>query len=380
MASNSFGNIFRITTFGESHGVGIGVVIDGCPAGLPLTVQDIEEQLTYRRPGKSPYTSPRSETDHPEIFSGIFDGKTTGAPITILLRNEDVDSKPYEPLKELYRPGHANFTYLGKYGIFDYRGSGRASARETVARVAAGAVAKKLLAHYSISCTAFVCEIGGISITSPDLKTLREKTYASPIFCPDPEAAQKIMEKLIQVKEEKDSLGGIIGCIAHIPLGLGEPIYNKLEAMLASAMLSLPATKGFEIGSGFAAARMKGAEHNDAFDIDEAGQVHTVTNFAGGTLGGISTGAPLTFRVAFKPTSSIKKPQNTVTLQGEKTLFQLSETAKHDPCVAIRAVPIVEAMTALVLADALLMNRNAKLWENLAFIPKEPEKSVFGKA
>ncbi len=363
MASNSFGKIFRITTFGESHGPGIGVVIDGCPAGLPLTIQDIEAELAYRRPGKSPYTSPRAETDRPEIFSGLFEGKTTGAPIAILFRNEDVDSKPYEPLKELYRPGHANFTYLGKYGIFDYRGSGRASARETVARVAAGAVAKKLLAHYNISCTAFVAEIGGIGIVPPDLTQLRQKTYSSPIFCPDEQAAEKIIARLTQIKEEKDSLGGVIGCIAHIPLGLGEPIYSKLEAMLASAMLSLPATKGFEIGSGFSAAQMKGSEHNDAFDIDEEGHVHTVTNFSGGTLGGISTGSPLYFRVAFKPTSSIKKPQATVTLQGEKTTFQLSETAKQDPCVAIRAVPIVEAMTALVLADALLMNRNAKLWE-----------------
>jgi chorismate synthase len=364
MASNSFGNIFRITTFGEAHGPGIGVVIDGCPAGLSISAEDIQQQLAFRRPGKSPYTSPRAEPDLPEIFSGIFEGKTTGAPLTILIRNVNADSMPYEPLKDLYRPGHANFTYLGKYGIFDYRGSGRSSARETAARVAAGAVAKKLLEQFDIDCTAFVAEIGGIAIAPPDLadlKNLRQKTYTSPLFCPDEEATGKMIDRILEIKEEKDSLGGIIACAAHIPLGLGEPIYNKLEAMLASAMLSLPATKGFEIGSGFAAARMRGSEHNDSFDIDNDGHIHPSTNFAGGTLGGISTGAPLYFRVAFKPTSSIKRPQATVTLSGEKTAFQLSETAKHDPCVAIRAVPIVEAMTALVLADALLMNRSAKL-------------------
>ena len=364
MASNFFGQIFRITTFGESHGPGIGVVIDGCPAGLPLTEQDINEQLAHRQPGKNMYTSPRTEGDIAEIFSGLFEGKTTGAPITILIRNKDADSSQYEAIKDLYRPGHANFTYLEKYGVFDYRGGGRSSARETAARVAAGAVAKKLLARFNIECTAFVSEIGGISIREPDLSNLqkiREKTYLSPIFCPDELAAEKIMERISQIKEEKDSLGGILACVAHVPIGLGDPVYCKLEAMLAFAMLSLPATKGFEIGSGFAAARMKGSQHNDAFDIDSQGHVHTATNFAGGTLGGISTGSPIFFKVAFKPTSSIKKPQATVSLKGEKTTFQLPETGRHDPCVAIRAVPIIEAMTALVLADALLMNRGSKL-------------------
>ena len=364
MASNFFGQIFRITTFGESHGAGIGVVIDGCPAGLFLTESDINEQLALRQPGKNVYTSPRKEGDIAEILSGLFEGKTTGAPIAIFIRNQDADSSQYESTKHLYRPGHANFTYLAKYGLFDHRGGGRSSARETAARVAAGAVAKKLLAHFHIECTAFVFEIGGIAIHNPDLsdlQKLRKKTYASPIFCPDEAAAEKIMAKIDQVKEEKDSVGGILACVARVPIGLGDPVYCKLEAMLASAMLSLPATKGFEIGSGFAVARMKGSEHNDAFDIDEQGHVHTATNFAGGTLGGISTGSPLFFRVAFKPTSSIKKSQQTVSLQGKKEIFQLPETGRHDPCVAIRAVPIIEAMTALVLADALLMGRNAKL-------------------
>ncbi|HEX2583185.1 MAG TPA: chorismate synthase [Chlamydiales bacterium] len=364
MASNFFGQIFRITTFGESHGPAIGVVIDGCPAGLPLTEQDIDEQLALRQPGKSIYTSPRNEGDAAEILSGLFEGKTTGAPIAILIRNKDADSSQYASIKDLYRPGHANFTYLEKYGIFDHRGGGRSSARETAARVAAGAVAKKLLAHSHIECVAFVAEIGGIAIQSPDLshlQKLREKTYSSPIFCPDEKAAQKMMEKISAVKEEKDSLGGILACVAKVPVGFGDPVYGKLEALLAFAMLSLPATKGFEIGSGFQAARMRGSEHNDAFALDEQGHVHTVTNFAGGTLGGISTGSPIVFRVAFKPPSSIKKPQQTVSLAGERATFQLPESGRHDPCVAIRAVPIVEAMTALVLADALLMNRVARI-------------------
>lgn len=359
MASNSFGQIFRITTFGESHGPAIGVIIDGCPAGLPLTLEDVQQQLALRRPGQNPYTSPRAELDQAEILSGLFEGKTTGAPIAIMIRNKDADSGQYEAIKDLYRPGHANFTYLQKYGCFDYRGGGRSSARETAARVAAGAVAKKLLAQFQIDCVAFVAEAGGIIAAIPDFSSLRQQTQSSPVFCPDPNASTQIVQKIEQISQEKDSMGAIIGCIAHLPPGLGDPVYEKLEARLASAMLSIPATKGFEIGSGFAAARMKGSEHNDPFDVDEQGHIHTATNHAGGTLGGISTGEPLVFRVAFKPTSSIKKPQQTVNLQGERTAFQLPASGRHDPCVAIRAVPVVEAMTALVLADALLMNRNS---------------------
>ncbi len=370
MASNSFGNHFRITTFGESHGPVIGVVIDGCPAGLPITEQEINAELALRQPGNNPYTSPRSETDTAEILSGLFEGVTTGAPLTILIRNKDAVRQDYEPIKDLYRPGHANFTYLGKYGHFDYRGGGRASARETAARVAAGSVAKKFLKQYNIECVAFVAELGGIPTEPQDLsnlKHLREQTYSSPIFCPDAIAEQQMIQAIEAVKKEHDSLGGIIACVAHAPLGLGDPIYHKLEAQLASAMLSIPATKGFEIGSGFSAARMRGSEHNDAFDVDEEGVVHTATNHAGGTLGGISTGSPIFFRVAFKPTSSIKKTQQTVSLQGEKTLFQLPESARHDPCVAIRAVPVIEAMTALVLADALLMNRISCITNTISF-------------
>ncbi len=366
MASNFFGELFRITTFGESHGAGIGVVIDGCPAGLLLSEEEINEQLSLRQPGRNSYTSPRKEADKGEILSGLFEGKTTGAPIAIFIRNQDADPSQYETIKGLYRPGHANFTYLEKYGIFDYRGGGRASARETAARVAAGAVAKKLLAHFGIVCTAFISEIGGIPIKEPDLselQKLREKTYLNPIFCPDEIAAQKMMERISQIKEERDSLGGIVSCAAHVPASLGEPLYAKLEAELAYAMLSIPASKGFEIGLGFEAARMRGSEHNDLFDVDEWGKIHTATNYSGGTLGGISTGSPLFFRIAFKPTSTIKKPQQTVNLKGEKITFQPPESGRHDPCVAIRAVPVVEAMAALVLADAVLRNRNSKILE-----------------
>lgn len=364
MGSNSFGTVFTITTWGESHGKAIGVVIDGCPAGLPLTAEDINSDLSLRQGGKSAYTSPRKETDLAEILSGVFEGKTTGAPISILIANTNVDSSKYEPIKNLYRPGHANFTYLEKYGHFDYRGGGRSSARETACRVAAGAVAKKLLAHFGIQLVAFIREIGGIAIATPDY-TKPQKIHAqsrkSPLFCPDQGAEQRMMKAIEKVKAEGDSLGGIIeGLATSLPVGLGDPVYEKLEANLAKAMLSLPATKGFEIGSGFAAAHMKGSEHNDAFIVDQ-GKICTETNFAGGTLGGISTGMPLIFRVAFKPTSSIMKSQKTVSTEKESAEFKLPEGSRHDPCVAIRAVPIVEAMSALVLADALLLNRCARI-------------------
>lgn len=364
MASNSFGEIFRITTFGESHGPGIGVVIDGCPAGLSLSKEEIESDLQLRRPGKNGFTSPRIEEDSVDILSGVFNGQTTGAPIALWIRNQDSDASQYKQIQDLYRPGHANFTYLEKYGVFDHRGGGRASARETAARVAAAAVAKKLLALFHVECAAYIDEIGGIAadeIDLQDLKRVRMQTYASPIYCPDQNGAIQMMERIDAVKEEGDSLGAIVACAAQIPVGWGDPVYRKLEAQLASAMLSLPATKGFEIGSGFSAARMKGSEHNDPFDLDEEQNVITTTNHAGGTLGGISNGSILFFRVAFKPTSSIQKRQQTVSIKKEKADFQLPSTGRHDPCVAIRAVPIVEAMTSLVLADAMLMNRCAKI-------------------
>ncbi|MBS0604170.1 MAG: chorismate synthase [Verrucomicrobia bacterium] len=365
MASNSSGNLFRITTWGESHGKAIGVVIDGCPAGLSISDDEINADLALRQGGRTPYVTPRGEKDEAQIYSGVFEGKTTGAPISIIIFNKDADSSKYEPIKDLLRPGHANFTYLEKYGIFDYRGGGRSSARETACRVAAGAIAKKLLAHFGIEVVSYIKEIGGIAISEPAYdtpSTIRKATRESLIFCPDAIAAKKMIEALEKVKEEGDSLGGIIETVAFdLPIGLGDPVYEKLESSLSKAMLSLPATKGFEIGSGFAAARMKGSEHNDAFILDDDGNVSTATNFAGGTLGGISTGLPLISRVAFKPTSSIKKAQKTVNVKKEEKEFQLPEGSRHDPCVTIRAVPIVEAMTALVLADALLINRCARL-------------------
>lgn len=365
MASNTFGNLFRITTWGESHGKAIGVVIDGCPAGIAISDEEINADLSLRQGGRTPYVTPRGEKDDAQIYSGVFEGKTTGAPISIILFNQDVDSTTYAPIKDLLRPGHANFTYLEKYEIFDYRGGGRSSARETACRVAAGAIAKKLIAHFGIEVIAYIKEIGGILIPEPSYSSpneMRKATRESLIFCPDVKTTETIIGLLEKAKEEGDSLGGVIETVAyHLPVGLGDPVYEKLEANLAKAMLSLPATKGFEIGSGFTAARMKGSEHNDTFILDEKGHVSTATNFAGGTLGGITTGLPMVARVAFKPTSSIKKAQKTLTVKKEEKEFKLPEGSRHDPCVTIRAVPIVEAMTALVIADALLMNRSARL-------------------
>lgn len=356
MASNFFGQIFRITTFGESHGIGIGVVIDGCPSNIPITEEEINLELMKRRPGMNAYTSPRKEKDQVQILSGVYEGKTTGAPIALLIPNEGADSAPYAGLRNVYRPGHANFTYLQKYGIFDERGGGRASARETAARVAAGAVAKKLLGLHGIDCVAFVSSVGDIALEKIPVDVQRKRD-ASPIFCPDEEASLRMQQLIDQVRCDGDSIGGVASCVARVPVGLGDPVYHKLEAMLACAMLSIPATKGFEIGAGFEAAKMRGSEHNDAFDLDADGNVCLASNRAGGTLGGISSGEPLFFRVAFKPPSSIKKAQSTVSLSKEKISLELPPNAKHDPCVAIRGVPVVEAMTALVLADALLMNQ-----------------------
>jgi chorismate synthase len=363
MASNSFGTIFRITTWGESHGKGIGVVIDGCPAGIPITNEEINEELALRAPGRNEYTTPRNEKDLGEIYSGVFEGKTTGAPISIVIHNKDADSSKYEPIKNLLRPGHANFTYLEKYGAFDYRGGGRSSARETACRVAAGAIAKKLVAHFGVKLCAYMTQIGEVHarFQDEDLTQLKQKVLANPVFCADQAASEDMMKAIATAKEEGDSLGGVIECVAEgLPVGLGDPVYEKLEANLAKAMLTIPATKGFEIGEGFHAASMTGQSHNDEFTSKD-GKNTPSTNRAGGTLGGISTGQPLIFRTAFKPTSSINKVQKTVNLEGETKDFKLPEGSRHDPCVSIRAVPIVEAMTALVLADALLLNRSAKL-------------------
>lgn len=363
MASNRFGTIFTITTFGESHGKAMGVVIDGCPAGLPLDEACIQEQLHLRAPGKSPFTSPRKESDQAEIYSGVFAGKTTGAPIAIIIQNRDADPDQYQTMQNILRPGHANFTYLEKYGVFDHRGGGRASARETVCRVAAGAVAQQLLRHYDIHGSAYLKQVGNIALSGlpDDLTSFNQATLASAIFCPDRTIEQKMMAAILSAKEQGDSLGGVVGFVATgLPIGLGDPVYEKFEAKLAHAMMSLPASKGFAIGEGFHAAFMRGSEHNDAFTIKDS-VVTLQSNHAGGLLGGISTGQPLFGEVVFKPTSSIRLPQASVTTSGEATTLQLPESARHDPCVAIRAVPVVSAMLALVLADALMQNRLAKV-------------------
>ena len=356
MASNSFGQIFKITTWGESHGKAIGVVIDGCPAGLEISTDDINLALAGRAPGKNFYTSPRSETDLAEIYSGVFEGITTGAPISIIIYNKDADSSKYEPIKDLLRPGHANFTYHKKYGVFDYRGGGRASARETACRVAAGAVAQKILEQEKIEIYAYIKSIGhivsSVSYLNQDMNV--EKIFKSPVF--SPVAAEKMMQVITDIKKEGDSFGGVIEfVIKNIPAGLGDPVYEKIEANLAKAMMSIPATKGIEIGEGFMAAQMRGSTHNDLFSNTD--KKPTLTNHAGGILGGITTGMPVVGRVAFKPTSSINKSQKTISYQGEQANFDLPAGSRHDPCVAIRAVPVVSAMCQLVIADALLLNR-----------------------
>jgi len=357
MGSNSFGTIFRITTWGESHGPAIGVVIDGCPAGLELAEQDLLPDLQRRAPGSNPHTSTRKEPDFPQILSGVFEGKTTGAPISILIPNQDAQSQAYRSLENLLRPGHANFTYLAKYGIFDYRGGGRSSARETACRVAAGSVAKKFLLQMNISVQAYIKQIGSIEATELELCS----ALTNAVYCPDAKASKKMIAELERVRLEGDSLGGVVEFIASgLPAGLGDPVYEKLEANLAKAMMTLPATKGFEIGSGFEGAAMQGSQHNDLYE-NQDGAIRPQTNWAGGILGGISTGMPLMGRVAFKPASSIAKAQSTVTTEGKAATLELPAGSRHDPCVAIRAVPVVEAMVALVLADAILLNRCSRL-------------------
>lgn len=350
MASNSFGNYFRVTTWGESHGPAIGCVIDGCPAGLEIDIQAIDNALARRAPGQNRHVSERKEADRVELLSGVFEGKTTGAPICLLIRNQDADPSKYETMKDIYRPGHANYSYLKKYGLFDFRGGGRASARETAARVAAGAIAEILLSMAGISLFSYLKAVGDIEIE-------KITEHQSPIFCPDPEQEKKMCALLERVKSEKDSIGGVVECVARgVPPGLGDPIYEKLEAKLAAAIMSIPATKAFEIGEGVAASSMRGSIHND-----QMMQRGFATNHAGGVLGGISTGEDIIFRAHFKPTSSIAREQKTLDVHEAEVTFSLPEGSRHDPCVAIRAVPVVKAMGALVLADCLLASRLSKL-------------------
>lgn len=357
MAGNTFGTAYRITTFGESHGGAVGVVIDGCPPGLTLSSTDIQIELDRRKPGQSSITTPRAESDVIHIMSGVFQGKTTGTPIMLVAYNKDMRPEDYEDLRQIYRPGHADYTYEQKYGIRDWGGSGRASARETLARVAAGAVAKKYLREaLGIEILSYVHSIGTIATDAPDLSITSKIIESNIVRCPDPTKAVQMQALIEQVQKEGDSIGGVIKCqIRNVPVGLGEPVFDKISADLAKAMVSINAVKGFEIGSGFAGTKLRGSEHNDAFAIDKHGRIYTTTNHAGGTLGGISNGADIVFRVAFKPVSTIAHEQQTVNIQGKVTT--LSAHGRHDPCVLPRAVPVVDAMAAIVVMDHYLRSK-----------------------
>jgi len=357
MAANTFGHLFSITTFGESHGGAVGVVIDGCPPKIKITAEEIQKELDRRKPGQSAITSPRKEQDTIHILSGIFEGETTGTPILLIAYNKDAESKDYDHLKNLYRPGHADYTFTKKYGLRDYRGGGRASARETLARVAAGAIAKKYLKEtLGIEFLSYVEQVGDIK-TSIDFTRVTIKQIESNIVrCPDAKIAKQMIQYIKHIREEGDSIGGVIrGVIKNVPMGLGEPVFDKLSADLGKAMLSINAVKGFDIGSGFAGATMKGSEHNDSFYHDKTGKIKTRTNNAGGTLGGISNGEIIYFRVAFKPVSTIQKEQQTVDTKNNEITLQAH--GRHDPCVLPRAVPIVDAMGALVIMDHYLRNK-----------------------
>jgi chorismate synthase len=355
--SSSFGKAFRISTFGESHGGGVGVVIDGCPPRLALEPTDIQPDLDRRRPGQSRFTTPRQEADQVEILSGTFEGHTLGTPIGLLVRNKDARPSSYEEMRDLYRPSHADYTTEAKYGIRNWQGGGRASARETVGRVAAGAVARKLLREAAgIEVLAWVTRVQAIQAkVDPDTVT-SEQIEATPIRCPDPTASEQMAELIDEVRRGGDSVGGVVECIARsVPAGLGAPVFDKLDAELASAMLSLPAAKGFEVGSGFEGTLLTGSEHNDAFVPGKDGRPHTPTNRSGGIQGGISNGEPIVCRVAFKPTATVGVEQQTVDREGNAV--SLAARGRHDPCVLPRAVPVVEAMVCLVLADHWLRQR-----------------------
>lgn len=361
MAGNTFGKLFQVTTFGESHGGAVGCVVDGCPSGLKISEVDIQKDLDRRKPGQSKITSPRKEEDKIEILSGVFEGKTTGTPIMMMARNKDARPSDYEKLKDVFRPSHADFTYEKKYGTRNWQGSGRASARETLARVAAGAIAKKFLnKKLKIDFLAFVEQVGKIMAKIDLDKITFEQIESNIVRCPDEKIAQKMIKLIEKVRTEGDSIGGAI-CVVikNAPVGLGEPVFDKLSADLGKAMLSIPAVKGFEIGSGFEGVKMNGSQHNDSFLTDKTGRIRTKTNFSGGIQGGISNGEDIYFRVAFKPVSTIRKEQDTVNLKGQNV--KLEATGRHDPCVLPRAVPIVEAMAAIVIMDHYLRNKAQNL-------------------
>lgn len=354
--ANIFGKLFTISTWGESHGGGVGVVVEGCPANLPLSEKDIQPELDRRRPGQSEIVTPRKEADQVQILSGIYEGKTTGTPLSMLVFNKDARPGAYSEMKEKFRPSHADFTYQNKYGHRNPEGGGRSSARETIGRVAAGAIAKKILSLQSkVETIAFVRSVHDIEMPS-GAEITSQAVESNIVRCPDAATAERMVTRIKEVRSKGDSVGGVIECrIRNLPVGLGEPVFDRFEADLGKAMLSLPATKGFEIGSGFSGTLMKGSEHNDLFESIE-GQVRTTTNQSGGVQGGITNGEEVYFRVAFKPTATILQPQKTVDLQGENA--ELIGRGRHDPCVLPRAVPIVEAMANLVVLDHWMRNHS----------------------
>ncbi|NOY84836.1 MAG: chorismate synthase [Nitrospirae bacterium] len=351
MAGNTLGQVFKLTTFGESHGLALGGIVDGCPAGLAITEAEIQKDLDRRRPGQNRYQSQRKESDTVQILSGVFEGKTTGTPIGFIIHNEDQKSRDYSAIKDLFRPGHADYTYFKKYGHRDYRGGGRASARETVARVAAGAIARKLLSAYGIKITAYVSQIGNEKISKVDFAQIAQNI----LFCPDADAVTKMEAEIRKAQSKHDSIGALVEVVAQgVSAGLGEPVFDKLDAVLAAAMMSINAVKGVEIGAGFRVVSMKGSEN-----CDEISPEGFRSNHAGGILGGISNGDDIVLRLALKPTSSISIEQETINTQGQSA--KIVTKGRHDPCVGIRAVPIAEAMMALVLADFLLRNKLSQM-------------------
>lgn len=358
---NVFGHLFRISTWGESHGTAVGVVIDGCPPRIPLTEADVQAELDRRRPGQSKIVTQRQESDTVTILSGVFEGRTLGTPIAMLVWNRDARPDAYAALKDKFRPSHADYTYFAKYGIRDWRGGGRASARETVGRVAAGAVARKFLAtKFGVEITAYVKQVYDVvGSVNPD-KVTRAAVDSNIVRCPDPDAAERMIRAIEAARKAGDTLGGIIECVIRgVPAGWGDPVFDRLSADLAKAMLSIPATKGFEFGSGFGCVTMKGSEHNDVFRV-RRGKVITQTNHSGGIQGGISNGQPILFRVAFKPVATLMREQETIDVRLRQT--KLQARGRHDPCVLPRAVPIVEAMAALVLAEHALRHRAQCDW------------------
>lgn len=365
MAGSTFGNIFKITTWGESHGAGVGVVVDGCPAGLPLCEEDIQLYLNRRKPGQSRYATPRKEDDAVEILSGVFEGKTTGTPISLVVFNKNQRSKDYSQIAEYYRPGHADYPFDAKYGFRDYRGGGRSSGRETIGRVAAGAIAAKILNQLGITLTAYTKSIGDISVSSLNL----EEIFNNALYMPDAAAAEKASAYLEECMKNHDSSGGVIECIIDgMPAGIGDPVFEKLDANLAKAVFSIGAVKGFEIGDGFLASFAKGIENNDPFFYDEKGNVCKKTNHAGGILGGMSDGSPIVFRAAIKPTPSIFQKQETINRKGENIEIEIQ--GRHDPIIVPRAVVVVESMAALTIVDLLFSNMSAKLDSVVDFYQK----------